>query len=871
MKKFLLSLFALAFVMPMMANLNGNGYYRVQNYKTKRYAYLTDNTGQMNTAATTFDVGAILLFSDFLRAASDPATVIYVKNVSGKQYALEAQGTSTKDFVEVALYIEPAPGNHGTYACYGVKGGMRKYLGDVNISNSVQGEASVEGTGEEREWYFHPVGTADDNYFGVKPTVTAGNKYYYPLYGDFPISAYSEGVKLYTISRVVDNFAILKEVTGVVPASTPVIVECEHPLAIDNKLTVGGTAQSVGTNVLKGVYFDNDLKTHYNRTKYEPAKMRLLGTDANGNLSFVTGNIDFLPANQAYLPVSAGSNATLRIVTEAEYETLKYDPTWIGLSHSDAKRDEGQTIQFTAYLKPDDAKTTVTWSSSNTAVATINQDGLAQCLTPGTTTITATTHNGLSVSSLLTVYPLPTAVSISKSELTLTEGESATLSAEVLPSNVQNNTITWSSSNSAIVTVDNNGNIKAVAPGSAEIQARSHNGKTAVCKVTVKQLIIDASKVEITPEKVTLVVGETVVLSANVLPANTTDKSVTWSSANNEVATVDQNGTVTAVWVGRTEITATCGNVSATCAITVERGYVEVTSITLNQNTLTLKEEERATLTATVYPDDATDKKVSWSSDNTAVATVSEYGMVRAIKAGIANITAAAGNCSTGCTVTVLDNDTPIVMPNGITILPAFVSLAAGDTKQLNATVTPSNADDKSIAWSSSNEAVATVDETGLVTGVGNGTAVVTATTINGLTASSTISVQVVLAGLEMEPEEYTAIEGAEFDLTVKPVPGNATLPILFWSSSDSSVVSVSEGHCKVLKEGVAEITAMGGGFTTKCIVTGTSGVRQILGNAGSADIYTLDGVKIVENADAEALSALPSGLYIINGKKVVK
>lgn len=873
MKNFILSLLALVVAFPAFAKLDGNGYYRVQNYKTKRYAYLTDNKGQMNTAATTFDVGAILLFSDFLKAASDPATIIYVNNVSGKQYALEAQGTSTKDFVEVALYIEPAPTNRNTYACYGVKGGMRKYLGDVNISNSAQGEASVEGTGEEREWYFHPVGTAADNYFGVKPTVTSGSKYYYPLFAGFPVAAESAGVKLYTISRVVNNFAILKEISGTVPSSTPVIVECANPLPVDNKLTVGGKGSSVGTNLLGGVYFDNDLKTHYNRTAYDKNTMRLLGTDADGKLAFVTGSIDYLPANQSYLKVPSGSAATLRVVTEEEYETLRYDPTSIALSHSDAKRNEGETIQFTAYIKPDDAKTTVTWSSSDTQVATIDQNGLAKCLKPGVTTITATTHNGLSVTSKLTVFPLPSSIEISRGELTLTEGESFTLSATVLPAEAQDRSVNWLSYNTDIATVDASGKVTAIKPGNAKIVAKSSNGLTAECLVTVKQRIIDVTEVRISQTSASMVVGDRLTLTATVLPDNATDKNVTWTTDNSAVATVDQDGAVTARWVGNAVITATCGNKSASCSITVERGYVEVTGITLNQTQLTLKVGERATLTATVAPADATDQEVTWSSDNAAVATVTAYGLVRAVKAGTAEIMAKAGNITTSCTVTVIKEDDPKVMPNGVTVTPAFVSLNRGETRQLTANVTPSTASDKSLNWTSSDEAVATVDASGMVSATGKGTATITATTVNGLTATSTISVTVVLEGLEVEPGEYAAVEGSEFDLRVLPVPGDADLPrTITWSSSDSSVVTVSNtGHCRVLKTGVAAITVKGGGFEATCTVTGVSGVGELLGAEGRADIYTLDGVKIADGADSERISALPQGLYIINGRKVIK
>ena len=147
--------------------------------------------------------------------------------------------------------------------------------------------------------------------------------------------------------------------------------------------------------------------------------------------------------------------------------------------------------------------------------------------------------------------------------------------------------------------------------------------------------------------------GESETLTATVNPDDATDKTVTWSTSDESIATVDQNGRVTAVKEGTATITAKSGEKSATCRVTVSKNVVAVTSVTLNKTELTLKEGESETLTATVKPDDATDKTVTWSTSDASIATVDQNGKVTAVKEGTATITAKAGDKSATCTVTV--------------------------------------------------------------------------------------------------------------------------------------------------------------------------------------------------------------------------
>ena len=173
-----------------------------------------------------------------------------------------------------------------------------------------------------------------------------------------------------------------------------------------------------------------------------------------------------------------------------------------------------------------------------------------------------------------------------------------------------------------------------------------------------------------------------------------------------------------------------------------ETTTVDVEKVSLNKSATTLTEGESETLTATITPSNATgDKTVKWSSSNEAVATVDSNGKVTAKKAGTAVITATSSNGKTaGCTVTVKQKEIAIT---GISLNKSTTSLTEGESETLTATITPSNATgDKTVKWSSSNEAVATVDSNGKVTAKKAGTAVITATSSNGKSASCTVTVK---------------------------------------------------------------------------------------------------------------------------------
>ena len=323
-------------VLPAMAELGGDGYYRVQNAVTKRYAYLLDNKAFKNASTTTVDVQAIELYLGFSKACSDPATVFYInKNNSSSsknEYDIAGQGTSLYSFLNEYLKVITGKEIDGeqSYYAYGTSSIGSKYLGDRRSDpNAEKGLASVDTRGDIRLWYIHPiVADSQDSYFGVAPTLNSNGKYYYAMFAGFPFNAFSDGMKFYTVSKVNPHSnspaVCLKELNGVVPAGTPVIIECSNPLPSDNRLNIApaGAAADVSGNLLKGVYFNNDDVIHENRVPYDSKTMRILSVK-NGNLVFDVADIDYLPRNQAYLQLTDEDQYKVgcyQVLSEDEYE-----------------------------------------------------------------------------------------------------------------------------------------------------------------------------------------------------------------------------------------------------------------------------------------------------------------------------------------------------------------------------------------------------------------------------------------------------------------------------------------------------------------------------------------------------------------------
>ncbi len=275
--------------------------------------------------------------------------------------------------------------------------------------------------------------------------------------------------------------------------------------------------------------------------------------------------------------------------------------------------------------------------------------------------------------------------------------------------------------------------------------------------------IVDVTDVTLNHSSATLEIGGSVQLTATVLPVDATNKSVTWTSSNNAYASVDANGVVTAIDGESATITVTTdeGGFTATSIITINPGGPSVESVSLDQDSLPLKVGESAQLYETILPLNAADKSVTWASSNTSVATVSN-GLVTAIAEGNATITVTTVDgdytATSSATVSIV-----FIPETGVILDQATLALNVGGSAQLKETVLPANATDKSVTWSSSNESIATVSNTGLVSAISNGNATITVTSNNGgFTANSVVTVSTPIGStLIIEAEDFSLTGGA--------------------------------------------------------------------------------------------------------------
>ena len=242
---------------------------------------------------------------------------------------------------------------------------------------------------------------------------------------------------------------------------------------------------------------------------------------------------------------------------------------------------------------------------------------------------------------------------------------------------------------------------------------------------------VSVSSVAVSPVSVEITEGESTKLTAKISPAAAADRTVTWTSSNKAIATVDGSGNVQGIKAGTATITASAEGKSGKSTVTVKTKVVNVAEVSLDRTELTLTEVESANLTATVKPDNATNKKVTWKSDKADIASVDGNGKVTALKAGEANITVSTedGGKTAECKVTVKSMNVPV---SGVEINPWAVNLSVKGTAKLTYTIKPADATNQRVKWESDTPSVATVDAQGNVKGIAAGTAKICVTTDDG-------------------------------------------------------------------------------------------------------------------------------------------
>ncbi|MBR4455127.1 MAG: Ig domain-containing protein [Solobacterium sp.] len=324
--------------------------------------------------------------------------------------------------------------------------------------------------------------------------------------------------------------------------------------------------------------------------------------------------------------------------------------------------------------------------------------------------------NGYKRVEFLEIYP---------PSLDVTKGTSGKIDCGIFPVDATNRTIYWSSSNTGVVGIDQNAYVTTPNVGSAVITAKSPDGPSRTCPVTVREqgggVPVDSVSVSSTSVRLKNI-GDTYKLAAIISPGNASNKNVTWSSNKPSVVTVDGNGTLRAVANGSAKVTVKTddGGKTAVCTVRVGDGGIALEDIDVDPYNATIKVGQTLQLKVIYKPSDASDKKVTWDTSDPRIATVDQNGLVVGVSKGTAEITVKShdGGYTDKCKVTVQSN---YVEVEKVVLSQHVIIMNQGETRVLTATVLPTNAQNKRVVWSTENTFIAAVDQSGTVSAIKTG------------------------------------------------------------------------------------------------------------------------------------------------------
>ncbi|HKI94874.1 MAG TPA: Ig-like domain-containing protein [Gemmatimonadales bacterium] len=479
----------------------------------------------------------------------------------------------------------------------------------------------------------------------------------------------------------------------------------------------------------------------------------------------------------------------------------------------------GEEIRVTAIVTDAEGNAldrTVHWSVADPTIATVTPAGLVHAVTVGATTVHAT-YMDLTASVQFLVRAPVGSVLVTPVTASLIIPNTLQLAATVRDpmGNPIERDVIWTSADPAIAVVDATGLVTPVARGTASITAYAE-GKTATASIVVKPAV-DAVTVE--PSVASVDVNESLALGAVLLDAdgNALNRPVAWATSDPAIATVATTGMVTGVAPGIATVTATIEGKTSTATITV---LVPVASLEIASAPALLDIGQSAQLAAT--PRDASGnglaRPVTWTSSNPSVASVDASGFLRAVGEGSATISATARGVSESVTITVL---VPVAT---VTLDPPTGIIAPGATLRLVAAVKDASGGllTRDVTWTTSNAAIATVDDAGVLTGVTPGTVVLTATA-RGKSGQGTYTVQVPVVRVDLTPTEAAISVGGTVQLTATPrdAGGVALARPVEWTSSNLAVASVgSTGMVQGTAVGIVTISAASEGHFGAATIT---------------------------------------------------
>lgn len=545
-------------------------------------------------------------------------------------------------------------------------------------------------------------------------------------------------------------------------------------------------------------------------------------------------------SNSGVVTAVATGNATITATSEGKNATAAVTVSAIPVASvtvapPSASLLVGGTTTLTTVTKDADGNVlsgrVVTWTSSAPSIATVSSSGVVTGVGAGDATITATSEGRSGTASISVALAPVATITLTPSSASLVVGSGTTLAAVLKDANgnvLTGRSIAWSSSMPGVATVDGNGAVTAVAAGTATITSTSE-GKRASATITVS--LVPVAFVVAAPTSVALFVDSTALISATAQDANHNPlpgRVVTWTSSAPAIATVNSaTGLVTGVAPGNATITATSETKTAVASVVVS--LVPVASVSISPSSLTMITDSTITLSATTRDNNnqiLTGRAVSWTSDNTAVASIGlTTGTLTTDTTGSAHITATSEGKSATATVTV--NPAPV---GSVTLNVTTVGLQVPATTSIIATTRDVHGNlvtGRTVSWASSDATTATVSTAGLVSAVAQGTATITATSEGRTSAPATVTVTDPVASVTVTPSAPTVAVYQTTPLAATTKDGGGTIVTgrgIAWGSASPSIATVdANGVVTGVAAGTAVVTATSEGQSGNVTVTVTA------------------------------------------------
>lgn len=387
--------------------------------------------------------------------------------------------------------------------------------------------------------------------------------------------------------------------------------------------------------------------------------------------------------------------------------TVQADSGTLSFHRDSLTMSVGRYVTVYAYkTPPNDLYDEVTFSTSDTSIATVDQKGKVRALQVGECELTATdkTDETISVTiPVVVVQPLQS-VEITTDQRAILIGATTRLSVTYEPETATLKEVTWSSADESIATVSQDGLVTGLKRGQVLIHADSTDGKASdAIRITVKQA---PESVTVSPESVTVAEGKTAQLKATVLPKDTDDKTVLWSSADESVAIVSSKGVVTGVELGETTVTATClDNENATYTIPVTVLKL-ATSVSFEQDSYDITLGDTLQLNHTVYPAETSNQAVTYKVSNKYVASVDENGVVTALKGGKTTVTITTADGSRKTDTATIQVIVPVT---GVSYSRTDIRVGNNHYGHFTVSLQPSDATNTNMTWEIADPGIATV------------------------------------------------------------------------------------------------------------------------------------------------------------------